>query len=224
MTDEEYKENRHTPSHLLRPQAIYLITGATYKKRSLLNTHDKLAHFQGILFERLLKAGWTLGAWAILSNHYHFIAQAPANPANLSSMIRAIHSISGKYINSLDNTPGRRVWYNYWDTCITSEVSYLARLHYVHMNAVKHGIVDNSEDYPFCSYRWFITQANPNFSKRVFSQPFETVNVKDDFYQSRQLHQAVMECAGSACAAEAELQHSTIHILITWTEISIIQF
>ena len=178
---EEYKEYQHTPSHLFRPQAIYMVTGATYRKRSFLNTDEKLAHFLRILLERSSIAGWELEAWAIFPNHYHFVAKAPKNPVNLSSMLRAIHSISGKYINFLDNTPGRRVWYNYWDTCITNAGSYLARLHYVHMNPVKHGIIEKAEDYPFCSRQWFISHASPEFCKLVFSQPINKVVVKDDF-------------------------------------------
>jgi putative transposase len=179
--EEEYREYLHTPSHLFRPHAIYLVTGATYRKRPLLNTDDKLARFQRILFERSSIAGWTLEAWAILPNHYHFIARSPLDPKSLSSMIRAVHSISGKHINSLDNIPGRRVWYNYWDTCITSEGSYLARLHYVHTNPVKHNIVEEAKDYPFCSYQWFMVQAEADFYDRVFSQPIDTVNVRYDF-------------------------------------------
>ena len=76
---------------------------------------------------------------------------------------------------------GRRVWSNYWDTCITNEGSYLARLKYVHMNAVKHGLVDRPEDHEFCSYGWFMQMANDKFKEAMFTQPDEKVAINDRF-------------------------------------------
>jgi putative transposase len=181
ISEEDYRHSLHTPSHLFRPHAIYMVTGATYKKRPLLNSDRKKEHFLKNLFERLGAAGWELAAWAVLPNHYHIVAQAPEDSSKLKSIIRAVHSISAKLINSVDKMPGRRVWYNYWDTCITHEGSYLARLHYVHTNPLRHGVVAKAEDYPFCSYHWFMTRANAEFCKRVFSQPIEGVDVRDDF-------------------------------------------
>jgi putative transposase len=158
-----------------------MVTGATYKKNPFLSSSEKKEHFLCVLFERLEIIEWRLDAWAILPNIYHFIAQSSDFTENLSSTMRAIHSINGKYINALDKTPGRRVWYNYWDTCITHEGSYLARLHYVHVNPVKHGIVDCPEDYGFCSYDWFMRNSDSSHRNKVFHQPMELINVKDDF-------------------------------------------
>jgi hypothetical protein len=73
---------------------------------------------------------------------------------------------------------------NYWDTCITHESSYLARLHYVHTNAVRHGLAMNPEDYPFCSYRWFLAKAEPQFRERVLASPLDKLNIRDDFWRA----------------------------------------
>jgi putative transposase len=48
-------------------------------------------------------------------------------------------------VNGLDQSPERQVWYNYWDTLLTYQSSYLARLNYVHQNAVKHRLVPVAE-------------------------------------------------------------------------------
>jgi len=132
------------------------VTGNCYQRAYLLNTGQKKQHFCKTLFERADQLCWKLEAWAVLSNHYHFIAQAPEDATTLKSLMQAVHSISAIEVNRIDEQPGRKVWYNYWDSCIDDETSYLARLRYVHMNPVKHGIVENAEDYPFCSYGWFI--------------------------------------------------------------------
>ncbi len=180
MNREIYKIYPHNPPHLFRPHAIYMVTGGTLYKKHYLNTDAKKVAFCDALFKQIQKFDWDLEAWAVLSNHYHFVAQAPGAAENLKRLIQAIHSISARSINALNGTPGRRVWYNYWDTCITHETSYLARLHYVHMNPAKHGITE-LKAYPFCSYQWFVDNAAPAFSKRVFQQPYDKARIFDDF-------------------------------------------
>jgi putative transposase len=181
MNGDIYKEYLHTPPHLFRPHSIYMVTGGTLKKRSLLDSDSKKEHFLTTLIERTRKLAWELEAWAILPNHYHIIARAPENAGKLKTLIQSVHSISGKHLNQQDNTPGRRTWYNYWDTCITFERSYMARLNYVHVNPVKHGLVERADDYPYCSYRWFVERADPVFRDRVLSHPIDRLRVMDDF-------------------------------------------
>jgi putative transposase len=82
-----------------------------------------------------------LEAWAVFSNHYHFVAHNEADSVPLANLIRRLHSRSAVALNKLKNTPGRRVWFNYWDTQLTYQRSYLARLNYVHQNPVKHGLL-----------------------------------------------------------------------------------
>jgi len=84
----------------------------------------------------------------------------------------------------MDQTPGRRVWFQYWDTCLTYEDSYHARLNYVHNNPVMHGLVTVAAQYAFCSASWFKENAEPLFQKRVTATPYDRVHVRDDFMKS----------------------------------------
>ena len=179
--EEIYKVYPHNPPHLFKPCAIYMITGATLYKRPLIDSESKKIYFCKILFQRIKKFSWSLEAWAVLPNHYHFIAQAPENAYNLRQFMQGLHSLAARFINHVDGIGGRRVWYNYWDSCITYEKSYLARLHYVHCNPVKHGIVTAPAEYPFCSYQWFVEHTDPEFQNIVFSQPCDKISVMDDF-------------------------------------------
>ena len=52
-----------------------------------------------ILFERTKHWGWRLGAWAVLENHYHFIARAPENALTLEKLIRQLHSKTAVALN-----------------------------------------------------------------------------------------------------------------------------
>ncbi|MBK9927810.1 MAG: transposase [Anaerolineales bacterium] len=158
-----------------------MVTGAILHKQYLLRENRRKEFFLKTLFEKAESLAWNMEAWSALHNHYHFIAQAPEDPTTLAKLLQQVHSITAIQFNRWDNTPGRQVWQNYWDTCITYEKSYLARLRYVHENPVKHGLVDNAIDYPFCSYRWFIEQGENDLKEQVVNQPVDKVNVFDDF-------------------------------------------
>jgi putative transposase len=179
--DDIYKTSPHNPPHYFVPNAMYIVTGSILYKKRLLTDNKRKSLVLEILLERTTHWGWALEAWAVLENHYHFVGHAPENPLTLEKLIRQIHSKTAIELNKMDKTPGRKVWYNYWDTCITHETSYYARLHYVHINPVKHGLVENAEDYPFCGYRWFLNKADESFRDIVMNQPIDRVDIFDEF-------------------------------------------
>ena len=95
-------------------------------------------------------------AWVVLHNHYHAIVESPDNPLNLSKFTGSYHKFTASQWNSADKTLGRKVWWNYWDTCIRSEQDYYNRLRYIFWNPVKHGLIERPEEYLFSSYRDYL--------------------------------------------------------------------
>jgi len=71
--------------------------------------------------------------------------------------------------------------YEYWETRLRFEKSWLTRLNYVHQNAVKHGVVPVASQYPWCSASWFESNARPGFVKSVYSFKTDRLNMPDDF-------------------------------------------
>jgi putative transposase len=179
--EDIYKVYLHNPPHYFVSNAMYMVTGAILHNEQLLSDDKRKEFVLQTLLEKSSLFHWKLQAWAILNNHYHFIAQAPEDGTTLGKLIQQVHSITAIQINKWDMTSGRQVWSNYWDTCLTYEKSYLARLHYVHMNPVKHDLVDDPIDYPFCSYKWFIENGDDDLKAHVFNQPIDRIKVFDDF-------------------------------------------
>ncbi len=132
-----------------------------------------------LLFGVAEEFSWSLEAWAILDNHYHFVARSPENPATLKRLLGKLHMKSAKFVNEQDGTPGRRVWFQFWETRILHQASYLARLAYVHANPVHHKLVERPEDYPWCSASWFVENAPHAFVETVRRFRLDRVNVKD---------------------------------------------
>ena len=139
--------------------------------------------FHDLLIALAGEFGWTLEAWAILSNHYHFIGHSPDwqdGADSLRTMVRKLHSLTTKELNRRDNKPGRtRLWYNFRETHITHQRSYLARLHYVHQNAVHHKLVTVGSDWKWCSARAFKAAVTPAWVKTISSFKYDQI-AEDD--------------------------------------------
>jgi putative transposase len=171
----------HAPAHRLSEKGAYMVTAGTYEKRHFLNSADRCDLVLSLLFKCAAEFEWQLQAWAVLSNHYHFVALSPDDPGNLGLMLGKLHgAISGK-LNAEDGTAGRKVFYQYWDTHITFQRSYLARLNYVHQNPVHHGVARSASEYRWCSAAWFERKARPAFVKSVYRFKMDRISIKDDF-------------------------------------------
>ncbi len=171
----------HAPAHLLQEVGIYMVTCGTYLKVHHFRSEERLKILHDALLANLREAGWTLHAWAILSNHYHFVAQSPKDPKTLKGCLQRLHRYTAIKINAQDRTIGRKVWHEYWDTHITHHTSYLARLHYVHKNPVRHGLCLEASLYPWCSAAAFELYAEKSFVKSIYSFKIDNLNVYDDF-------------------------------------------
>lgn len=171
----------HAPKHQISEKGTYMVTSATYQKVHYFNSNEHLQFLQNTLFKLASDYNWQLQAWAIFSNHYHFIAESPNKAENLRAFISQLHVTTAKYINQCDNTPCRRVWWQYWDSRITFQHSYLARLNYVNQNPVKHGHVAEAMHYPWCSANWFEEKHPRSFCKTVAGFKTDKISIIDDF-------------------------------------------
>jgi putative transposase len=121
----------------------------------------------------------SLQAWTVFSNHYHLVADGSGDA--LHRLLTELHSRQSIICNERDNAKGRKVWYQFRDTELTFERSWLARLRYTHENAVRHGLVRVATEYPWCSASWFERNASAAFLRSVQSFKIDRLHVHDDF-------------------------------------------
>jgi len=174
----------HSPLHQLSIRGTYFVTASTYQKAHHFRGKTRLSVLQRGLLTVTRDFGWRLEAWAVFSNHYHFIGHSASDApdaANLSDMLSMLHVKTAAWINKLEEAPGRQVWFNYRETRLTYERSYLARLNYVHQNPVKHGLVPVANQYPWCSASWFEREASPAMVKSIYRFKIDQLKVPDDF-------------------------------------------
>jgi len=171
----------HAPPHRVSKDGTYFVTTGTYLKQHHFRGAARLELLHNALLQEAKQAGWQLEAWAVFSNHYHFVAHATEGCEGLDEFLKRLHGSLAVEVNRLDSTPQRKVWHNFRETELTFEKSYFARLNYTHQNPVKHGLVRVANQYPWCSAAWFERTATPAQVKTIYSFKTERVNVDDDF-------------------------------------------
>jgi len=174
------KDWPHAPIHRLDSSGIYMVTGATVNKEHVFTTAEKLSLVEKELLTLAKVYEWQLEAWAVFVNHYHFVGRG-YEEGSLKKFLQHLHSNTARKTNLLDDTAGRQIWYNFWDKKLTYERSYLARLNYVHQNAVKHGLVWVANQYPWCSASWFERTATPATIKTIYSFKVDRLKIDDDY-------------------------------------------
>jgi putative transposase len=171
----------HAPVHKLTEHGVCFVTAGTLHRQRLFADALRLDLLETKLLTLAAKYRWQVEAWAVFANHYHLIARGCPDSVNLGKYLKHLHADTARELNRLDGKMGRPVWFNFWDTKLTFEESYLARLNYVHQNGVKHGLVAVAHQYRWCSVAWFERVATPAMVQTIYRFRSDTVNVEDDF-------------------------------------------
>jgi putative transposase len=166
----------HAPVHRFGEVGAYFITGSTHQRRHHYDDPDSLDQLQLLLFRLAAGHLCSLQAWSLFTNHYHLVLSSKV-AKNIHQLVSRFHSEASRLANQRDGIRGRQVWYQYRDTLLTYEASWLARLRYTHENAVHHGLVATATDYRWCSASWFERTAGPGFFSTVRRMKIDRLNV-----------------------------------------------
>jgi putative transposase len=172
----------HAPPHRLGESGTYFVTARTREQIRHFQTPDRLTWVRDHLLELAAHYGWRMEAWAIISNHYHFVAHSPVGATSAESLrkfLKHFHGDITRHINRLDRVEGRRIWQNYRETHLTYEESYLSRLSYTHNNAVHHGLVSVAAQYEWCSAAVFERACTPAWVRTICSFKFDQIAESD---------------------------------------------
>jgi len=174
----------HAPTHQLSESGTFFVTAGTYLKQHHFAGAERLRVLHRGLLTVAHEFAWRLEAWAVFSNHYHFVGHSPSGEEgamSLSQMLGVLHEKTAKWVNGLDRTRARHVWHNFRETRLTYQKSYFARLKYTHCNAVKHGLVRAANLYPWCSAGWFERTATPAQVGTIYRFKIDRVQVFDEY-------------------------------------------
>jgi putative transposase len=109
-----------------------------------------------------------IDAWVVLPDHMHAIWTLPPDDSDYSSRWKAIKIAFAKALPKTERlstvraTKGERgIWQRrFWEHTIRDERDYAAHMDYVHINPVKHGLVESVRDWPYSSFHRYVALGN----------------------------------------------------------------
>lgn len=107
-----------------------------------------------------------IDAWVVLPDHMHAVWTLPPDDTNYSARWKAIKIVFAKSLPKTESlspvraTKGERgIWQRrFWEHTIRDERDYAVHVDYVHINPLKHGLVDCVADWPYSSFHRWVTQ------------------------------------------------------------------
>jgi putative transposase len=186
-SDSRYRRRNVGLQDALAPGALggtYFVTASTYQRVHHFRGSERLRVLHNGLLAVAHDYGWQLEAWAVFSNHYHFVAHSPAQEStaqSLKPMLKTLHTRTAGWVKRSDRVPERQVWFNFRENNLTYLNSYFARLNYTHQNPVRHGLVHVANQFPWCSASWFERTASPAQIRTIYSFKTDRLQVPDEF-------------------------------------------
>lgn len=105
-------------------------------------------------------------AWVVLPEHMHAVWTLPPGDADFSLRWRLIRSLFSRRMprterrSHVRQTRGERgLWQRrYWEHLIRDDNDYARHVDYVHINPVKHGLVNRVQDWPYSTFHRYVRQ------------------------------------------------------------------
>lgn len=148
----------------------YKLAGGTYfftinllnRKSSLLTNHaNTLKEAFAYVKQR---HPFEVPAIVVLPDHIHFIMKLPEADDDFPKRIMLIKQYFSRHIPKIEsiktsrqNKGERGIWQRrYWEHCIRDEQDYQRHVDYIHINPVKHGLVNRASDWQYSSIHQYI--------------------------------------------------------------------
>jgi putative transposase len=154
MYEGKNVQKRHHPYHLYLDNTVYFITARTYQNKRYFNKSRKKEILVKEIRNHFLRFAYHLYAWVVLDNHYHILFETK-NGNDLPRVMQYIHGGCSHTINAMEQSRGRKIFQNYWDTGIRNRRAFYIHFNYIHHNPVKHNYVRHIRDYQFSSYQYW---------------------------------------------------------------------
>ena len=109
---------------------------------------------------------FTIHGWVVLPDHLHRVIELPGYDADFATRWRLIKLGFSKALPKTEHLSGvrsrrgeRRIWQRrFWEHLIRDEADFRAHMDYVHINPVKHGLVDRAIDWPYSTLHRLVQQ------------------------------------------------------------------
>lgn len=131
----------------------HFVTFSCYRCMPLLNNHAARETFETILEQTRQRHGFHVFGYIIMPEHVHLLISEP-KLQKLEDTFRALKTQTSRKLKG----ETKRFWQvRYHDFNVLTHVKFIEKLRYLHRNPVAAGFVERPEDWPWSSYRHWLT-------------------------------------------------------------------
>lgn len=137
----------------------YFFTVNLMQRRGPLRLTDHVDHLRQAVRQVRAARPFEIDAWVVLPDHLHAVWSLPADDDDFSTRWRLIKSAFSRALPKTETRVGcrageRGVWQRrFWEHALRDDADYVAHVHYVHFNPVKHGLADTPDAWPYSTFR-----------------------------------------------------------------------
>lgn len=129
----------------------HFVTFSCAQRRPLLRLPAARDLFETCLERMRNRYGFLVLAYVVMPEHVHLLLSEPQR----ATLARALQALK---ISVARQRPDRPFWCaRYYDFNVFSEPMRIEKLKYIHRNPVARGLVTRPEDWPWSSYRHYLT-------------------------------------------------------------------
>jgi len=144
--------------------AIYHVTSRGNERKKIFFGKADYEKFLYYMEEAKEKYDYVVHCYVLMTNHYHLVIQTPQG--NLSEVM---HFINGSYTNYINRKRGRQghLFQGRYKAILVDGDTYLLEgSRYLHLNPVRAKLVGKPEEYPYSSYRSYVSGAREHLVSR----------------------------------------------------------
>lgn len=154
----DYRRNRV-------PGGTYFFTVNLLERRSRLLV-DHIDSFRDAVRKVRTQRPFHIDAWVVLPEHTHCVWTLPPGDTDYSSRWKAIKIAFAKTLPKTERLSAvrerkgeRGIWQRrFWEHTIRDDRDYATHVDYVHINPLKHGLVQRVSDWPYSSFHRFVAE------------------------------------------------------------------
>jgi len=139
------------PLRLQYPGALFHVFSRGNDRQAIFLDDQDRIRFLRLLGECVRRFDWTLYAYALMSNHFHFLVQL-----RRETLSKGMHWLNGSYSIAFNNRHehvGHVLQGRFKSPLVDGESYLLQLIRYIILNPVEAGLVQRPEDYRWSSYR-----------------------------------------------------------------------
>ena len=142
-----FRHLAHVPS--FRENPIVFFTTCTSQRRKILASPHCHTILREIWERSADRDGWWVGHYILMPDHVHFFARPEIGARRMADWVQMWKSVSSRQIAAALSIDSPTWQTDYFDRYLRSSEIYSEKWHYVEQNAVRAGLVETIDVWPY---------------------------------------------------------------------------